>query len=101
MDGLGQLDGTPINQTLINDLAGGFIAQQRNAVLVGGTGTQHDPASHCHCQKLRPIRRPRRGLGLNALVASAEAAPGRKSVFPRNSALRWAHNRLDRVEIPR
>jgi len=33
-------DGTPINQTLINDLAGGgFIAQQRNAVLVGGTGT--------------------------------------------------------------
>jgi DNA replication protein DnaC len=33
-------DGTPINQTLVNDLAGGsFIAQQRNAVLVGGTGT--------------------------------------------------------------
>lgn len=35
-----QFDGTPINQTLVNDLAsGGFIAQQRNAVLVGGTGT--------------------------------------------------------------
>jgi DNA replication protein DnaC len=33
-------DGTPINQTLINDLAGGgFIAQQRNVVLVGGTGS--------------------------------------------------------------
>jgi DNA replication protein DnaC len=33
-------DGTPINETLVNDLAGGgFIAQQRNAVLVGGTGT--------------------------------------------------------------
>ena len=33
-------DGTPINQTLINDLAGGgFIAQQRNAVFIGGTGT--------------------------------------------------------------
>src|ERR1700748_1651756 len=31
---------TPINQTLVNDLAGGgFIAQQRNVVLVGGTGT--------------------------------------------------------------
>src|SRR5512140_1589643 len=31
-------EGTPINQTLVNDLAGGgFIAQQRNAVLVGGT----------------------------------------------------------------
>jgi DNA replication protein DnaC len=32
--------GTPINQALIRDLAsGGFIVQQRNAVLVGGTGT--------------------------------------------------------------
>jgi len=31
---------TPINETLVHDLAGGgFIAQQRNAVLVGGTGT--------------------------------------------------------------
>jgi DNA replication protein DnaC len=35
-----QFDDTPINQTLVNDLAGGgFIAQQRNVVLVGGTGT--------------------------------------------------------------
>jgi DNA replication protein DnaC len=35
-----QFEGTSINQTLVNDLAGGgFIAQQRNAVLVGGTGT--------------------------------------------------------------
>jgi len=33
-------EGTPINQTLVNDLArGGFIAQQRNVVFVGGTGT--------------------------------------------------------------
>jgi DNA replication protein DnaC len=32
--------GTPINQGLVRDLAGGsFIAQQRNIVLVGGTGT--------------------------------------------------------------
>ena len=32
--------GTPINETLVKDLAGGgFIAQQRNVVLVGGTGT--------------------------------------------------------------
>ena len=37
-----QFEGTPINETLVNDLAGGgFIAQQRNAVLVGGT----EPAS--------------------------------------------------------
>jgi DNA replication protein DnaC len=35
-----QFEGTPINQTLVRDLAqGAFIAQQRNAVLVGGTGT--------------------------------------------------------------
>jgi DNA replication protein DnaC len=35
-----KFEGTPINETLVRDLAGGgFIAQQRNAVLVGGTGT--------------------------------------------------------------
>ncbi len=33
-------DGTPINENLVRDLAGGgFIAQQRNVVLIGGTGT--------------------------------------------------------------
>ncbi len=33
-------DATPINQTLVRDLAGGeFLAHQRNVVLVGGTGT--------------------------------------------------------------
>jgi DNA replication protein DnaC len=32
--------GTPINETLVRDLAGGnFVAHQRNVVLVGGTGT--------------------------------------------------------------
>ena len=32
--------GAPINENLLRDLAGGeFIAQQRNVVLVGGTGT--------------------------------------------------------------
>src|SRR5271154_2424514 len=31
---------TPLNENLVRDLAGGeFIAQQRNVVLVGGTGT--------------------------------------------------------------
>lgn len=34
--------GRPINQTLVNDLAaGGFIAQQRNVILTGGTGKTH------------------------------------------------------------
>ena len=33
-------DATPINETLVRDLAGGaFLAQQRNLVLIGGTGT--------------------------------------------------------------
>ena len=33
-------DATPINETLVRDLAGGgFLAHQRNVVLVGGTGT--------------------------------------------------------------
>jgi DNA replication protein DnaC len=32
--------GTPINETLIRDMAiGAFLAEQRNAVLIGGTGT--------------------------------------------------------------
>jgi DNA replication protein DnaC len=32
--------GTPINETLVRELAAGdFLAQQRNAVLIGGTGT--------------------------------------------------------------
>src|SRR5437762_3966264 len=35
-----QFEDTPINRTLVRDLVGGgFIAQQRNVVLVGGTGT--------------------------------------------------------------
>jgi DNA replication protein DnaC len=33
-------DGTPVNEALIRDLANGtFLADQRNAVLIGGTGT--------------------------------------------------------------
>jgi DNA replication protein DnaC len=34
--------GTPINEALVRDLAsGGLLAEQRNAVLIGGTGTSH------------------------------------------------------------
>ena len=33
-----EFDGAPINQALVRDLAtGAFLAQQRNAVLIGGT----------------------------------------------------------------
>src|ERR1700675_1746528 len=39
LDGF-DFEGTPLNQALVHDLAGGgFLEQQRNAVLVGGTGT--------------------------------------------------------------
>ncbi|MBX3516332.1 MAG: IS21-like element helper ATPase IstB [Rhodospirillales bacterium] len=35
-----QFDGTPINQALVRELAtGSFLGEQRNAVLIGGTGT--------------------------------------------------------------
>jgi DNA replication protein DnaC len=57
--------GTPINQTLVRDLAGGeFLAHQRNAVLVGGTGTGKTqvsiampglmPPRDCHRARLYP-----------------------------------------------
>ena len=39
LDGF-KFGGTPINEALVRDLAnGGFQASQRNAVLIGGTGT--------------------------------------------------------------
>jgi DNA replication protein DnaC len=39
LDGF-DFEGTPINATLVHDLAGGgFIDQQPNTVLIGGTGT--------------------------------------------------------------
>jgi DNA replication protein DnaC len=47
--------GTPINENLVRDLAGGnFIAQQRNLVLVGGTGT-----GKTHVSTAMPDPRPR------------------------------------------
>ena len=40
--------GTPINETLVRDLAAGeFLAHQRNVVLVGGTGTRCGPGTSC------------------------------------------------------
>src|SRR6476660_6526289 len=36
--------GTPVNETLVGELeTGNFIAEQRNAVLIGGTGTGKSP----------------------------------------------------------
>jgi DNA replication protein DnaC len=83
-----RFEGTPINETLVRDLAGGgFLAQQRNAVLVGGTGTgkthlaiaiarscirgpcrQRTPASS-------PVRRSTRTTALPATPMPGAASP--------------------------
>jgi DNA replication protein DnaC len=41
---------TPINEALVRDLAGGgFLAEQRNAVLIGGTGKSHLAIAIARC----------------------------------------------------
>ena len=78
-------DGTPINQTLVRDLAGGdFLAHQRNVVLVGGTGTGK---THLAIAIARAcIRDGARGRFFNVvdLVNSSRPrdAPAGKAVWP-------------------
>ena len=56
--------GSPINEGLVRELAvGTFLEQQRNAVLVGGTGT-----GKSHVSIATPVPRPR-GSCLECLVA--------------------------------
>lgn len=51
--------GTPINEGLVRDLStGSFVADQRNVVLIGGTGTGKTPR-HCHSTRPDPGRHPR------------------------------------------
>src|SRR5262249_30854008 len=55
-----QFAGTPINETLVHDLAGGtFLVQQRNAVLIGGTRTRQTPPAIA----ISPNCLPRRARG--------------------------------------
>jgi len=65
---------TIANETLVNDLAGGgFIAQQRNAVLVGGTGTGK---SHLAIAIARScIRGSARGRFYNGSISSIASRP--------------------------
>src|SRR3979411_714450 len=64
-----QFEGTPINETLVNDLAGGgFIAQQRNAVLVGGTGTGKSHLAIAIARSCIPGKAPGRASTVAALV---------------------------------
>src|SRR3954462_3721883 len=73
--------GTPINQALVRDLATGrFIAEQRNAVLIGGTGTGK---THLAIAIARAcIRGGARGRSFNVVDLvnrlEAEARPGRQ-----------------------
>lgn len=59
-------EGTPVNEALVRDLATGeFLAQQRNVVLIGGTGTGK---SHLAVSIARAcIRRGRRGRFFNVV----------------------------------
>ena len=65
---------TPVNETLVRDLAGGgFLEQQRNVVLIGGTGTGKTHAAIAIARAC--IRRGARGRFFNVvdLVNKLEA----------------------------
>ncbi len=50
-------EATPVNETLVRDLAGGdFLDHQRNVVLIGGTGTgkSHSPSQSPGLHPQRP-----------------------------------------------
>lgn len=74
-------DGTPISETLVRDLAaGGFIEQQRNAIMIGGTGTGK---THIAIAIVRAcVRRGARGRFFNVVdlvnQLDAEARAGRQ-----------------------
>lgn len=56
-----RFNGTPINEALVHELATGtFLAQQRNAVLIGGTGTGK---SHLAIAIARPASAAEPGAG--------------------------------------
>jgi DNA replication protein DnaC len=73
-------DGTPINETLVRDLARGeFLNQQRNVVLIGGTGTGKTHISVAIARAV--IRNGARGRFFNVVdlvnKLEAEARAGR------------------------
>ena len=48
-------DSTQINETLVRDLSSGaFLAEQRNAVLIGGSGHGQNASGHRHRESLHP-----------------------------------------------
>ena len=70
-----EFKGTPINESLVRDLAGGgFIAQQRNVVLVGGTGTGKTHLAMAIARSC--IRAGSRGLGIPSSFTTAVNVSG-------------------------
>ena len=72
-----EFNDTPINESLVCDLAGGgFIAQQRNIVLVGGTGTgkTHLLTGLCvaACRQKRRVRFATAAALVNELVEAKQ-----------------------------
>ena len=73
---------TPVNEPLVRELAvGGFLANQRNAVLIGGTGHRQEPSRRRHRAGLHPRWRPgpllqRRRPGQPARGRSPRRPPG-------------------------
>jgi DNA replication protein DnaC len=91
-----EFKGTPINESLVRDLAGGgFIAQQRNVVLVGGTGTGKTHlamaiARSCIRAGSRPVLQHCR---------SGQSARGRRTDGPPGAPRRLSH--APRLRHPR
>ena len=92
--------GTPVNEALVRDLAtGAFIAEQRNAVLIGGTGTGK---SHLAIAIARAcIRGGARGRFYTVVDLvnrlESEARAGRQGPGPHPLGLpRWANRYLPR-----
>jgi DNA replication protein DnaC len=84
-----EFQGTPINESLVRDLTGGgFIAQQRNVVLVGGTGTGK---THLAMAIARSCIR----AGSRARDASPIISPDSTSLSSTNSAICPSHRLAD------
>src|SRR6188472_21162 len=80
-----QFGGTPVNETLVRDLASGnFLDHQRNVVLVGGTGTGKTHLAIAMARAL--IRDGKRGRFFNVVdlvnKLEAEGRAGRQGRMP-------------------
>ena len=81
---------SPVNQGLVRELhEGGFLATQRNAVLIGGTGTGKSHVSHSDRRQLRAQRRARAVLhrrSIWSISSRPRRVPERPGASPTNSS---------------